>query len=383
MTYKEVTYFSGIEKQDKVKQIISERANVVKHALARDYGKTGLVNYFSLGDEVKYSDAIDNLRKDVLAYCGEKAGVSEFLTDEDFVNALDNPTFISVYNAIEAGVIRQVFTNLESKAIDVIANVDTVGLGNSKTYNLSSKGLPVAQRNSYLSNVAFLNGATSQPLTIVPRVYSLGVSIDLLRILKGDQDWARETSKVIMGMLYAQYRLVVATLFSTSLLSGTPFALASWDTDTHIKVIEILRTINNSQVVGYGTISALRKASIGSIEIAASVFGGLNTQDTFIKDGFVSHVNGIDYVLLDNAYDFSAPLEATVNGVLGQFLVPSDKILLLCPAQDKPVKLVRENYVRVRLVEPQDNSILTRSYAYFMSFETGIATMSQFAIQTV
>jgi len=380
---KEMTYFSGIEKISDAKKIINEQADIVKHALSRDFGGTGLVSRFSLGDETSYNEKVQAGRKDRLAFCGEKAGYAELTADEDIVNALDNPMFTSVYNAIETGVIRQVFTTLESNAINVIANVDTVGLGNSKTYRLDTKGLPIAQRNSYLSQVTFLNGVTAQPLTITPKVYSLGVSMDLIRILKGDLDWAKETAKVIMGMLYAQYKLVVNTLFSTALLTSTVFAPVSYDVDDHVAIIDILSTVNNAPVVGYGTISALRKIGIGAMELASSVYGGFAIQDQYIKDAFVSHVNGIDYVKLNQAFDYSEPLSGTLATAIGQLLIPTDKVLLMSAAQDKPVKLVRENYVRVRQVEPQDGATLTKQYAYFMSFDAGIATMSQFALQSV
>jgi len=381
--YKEITYFAGIDTNEAARKIITDSADVVRHGLSRDYGTSGLVSRFSLGTEAEYQAKVESLRKDRIAYCGEKAGFVAMQEDADFVNALDNPIFSSVYNAIETGVIRLVMSNIESNAINVIANVDTVGLGNSKTYNLDTKGLPVAQRNSYMSNVAFLNGVTSTPLTVTPKVYSLGIAMDLLRILKGDQDWAKETGKVIMGMLYAQYKLVVNTLFSTVLLTSTPFAPASFDVDDHVAIIDILTAVNKAPVVGYGTISALRKIGVGSLEIASSVYAGFQVQDQFVKDAFISHVNGIDYVRLNQAFDFSIPLEATLSAATAQMLIPTDKVILLSAADDKPVKLVREGYIRVRQVEPQDNSVLTKQYAYFMSFDAAIATMSQFAIQGV
>ena len=382
--YKEVQYFAGIEKIPAAKEIIDQSADVVRHILAKDYAASGLVNFFSLGTEVDYKKAIEEGRKNRLAYCGERADIQTITCDEDIQNALDNPIFISAWNAIETGVIRQVFTNLQSNAIDAIANVDTVGLGNSKTYLLETKGLPIAQRNSYMANVAFLNGVTSTPATITPKVYSIGISMDLLRILKGDQDWAKETAKVVMAMLYAQYKLVVNTLFSTTLLTSTPFAPSTYDADDHVALIDLLSTLNGgAPVVGYGTVAALRKIGIGAMEIASSVYGGFQIQDQYIKEAFVSHVNGIDYVKITQAFDYSEPLSATLSAATAQMLIPTDKVLLLSAAVDKPVKLVRENYVRVRQEEPQDSSVLTKKYAYFMSFEAGIFTMSQFAIQTV
>lgn len=383
--YKEVTCFAGIERQEGASALIAEGTLLVKHALSRLPNQMpGLSTPFTLCEDVEFAKRSEDFRKKLVGFCGEHAGIAAIVEPEDYINAIDNSMFTQVFNAIEVGVIRKVMTQIESNAINVIANVDTVGFGNSKTYVFEGKGYPIAQRASYSGNVAFLNGSTQSTVTVVPKPYNLGVSMDLVRILKGDQDWGRETAKVIYGLLYAQYQLVVNTLYSTSLLTSTPFLLSTYDTDDHLSVIEILKAVNGgAPVVGYGVINALRKIGIGAQEISSSVFGGFQIQDEFIRNGFVSHVNGIDYVLLNQAFDYSAPLSATIAGANAQLLLPTDKVLLLCAAQDKPVKLVRENMVRVRQVEAQDNAVLTRQYAYFMSFDAAIATMSQFAIQTV
>ena len=78
-------------------------------------------------------------------------------------------------------------------------------------------------------------------------------------------------------------KLVVNTLFSTTLLTSTPFAPSTFDADDHIDLIDLLTAVNQAPVTGYGTISALRKIGIGSMEIASGVYGGVANLVYFLQ----------------------------------------------------------------------------------------------------
>ena len=62
-------------------------------------------------------------------------------------------------------------------------------------------------------------------------------------------------------------------------------------------------------------------------------------------------------------------------------LIPNDLVFLLADTGDKPVKLVRENYIRVMNTPANINSINRREYQYFMAFDAAVATQAHFGIQ--
>ena len=138
--------------------------------------------------------------------------MSDITETRHILNAFDNPTFESIYNAIFTESLLGIMTKTDSNAISVFANIDSVDVGNSLTYQIETKGLPIAQRNSYMSNVTFLDGAATQAITVTPKVYSTGTAIDVIRMLKGDIDMGKEIARVAMSILYKQYQLCVAQI---------------------------------------------------------------------------------------------------------------------------------------------------------------------------
>lgn len=376
--YKEIRYCSDVCADTDASTIVKDFIDVGLVALSRDHGTSGLVNKCSM-DADTYSSKNDSVRKAILAYCGSKAGIDEITESKHILNAFDNPTFESVYNAIFADSLLGIMTRTAPDGILSMANVDEVEIGGSLTYEIESKGLPIAQRNSYMSNVTFLEGIAKTPITVVPKVYSTGVAVDVIRMLKGDVDLGREIAKIAMSMLYAQYKLVVSTLFNTTLLTGTPLYRSTFTAESYILTAQYLQALNNgASVKAYGTIPAFH-----GIGVVATTNYGHATQDDIIRTGYIGQAYGIQNVVIDQATDLSAPFVGDDAAVASLMLVPNDKILLLSDIGDKPVKLVRENYIRVINKEANTNAINRREYSYFMSFDAGIATQAHFAIQDV
>lgn len=374
---KELRYFAGINSDVDAKTIIKNAVDLSMAAMSRDYLSTGMVTRHDM-DPIAYNALNEEVRKSILAYCGTKAGIEEISQTKDILNAFDNPTFESVYNAIMTETLLGIMTRTESQAMSVFANVDTVDVGNSLTYEIETKGLPIAQRNSYNSNVTFLEGVAKTSVTVTPKIYSTGIAVDVIRMLKGDIDLGKEIARVAMSLLYAQYRLCVSQIVNNTAITGTPLYRANFTGENYINTISYLQALNNSGVRAFGTLPALHK-----IGVTTTNAYGFQSQDEVIRTGYLGTAYGIPHIVLQQATDLSAPIGATDATVQAQMLLPNDQIFLLSDVGDKPVKLVRENYIRVINTEPNNNSINRREYQYFMAFDAAIATQAHFAIQKV
>lgn len=371
----EIRYFSGISSDVDAKVIVDNLTEIGMAAMSRDYGTTGLAAKFSM-DPAQYNEKNNEARKAMLAYCGAKAGISELTETRHILNAFDNPTFESVYNAIFTESLLGIMTKTDSNAISVFANIDSVDVGNSLTYYIEPKGLPIAQRNSYMSNVTFLDGAATQAITVTPKVYSTGTAIDVIRMLKGDIDMGKEIARVAMSILYKQYQLCVAQIANTGLVTGTPLYRATFSASDYIKTISYLQALNNASVRAYGTLPALN-----AISAVATASYGFTAQDEVLRLGFLSVAYGIPHVILQQATDGSAPLGTTDTTAEATMLIPNNLVFLLADTGDKPVKLVRENYIRVMNTPANINSINRREYQYFVAFDAAIATQAHYGIQ--
>ena len=208
-------------------------------------------------------------------------------------------------------------------------------------------------------------------------MYSTGTAIDVIRMLKGDIDMGKEIARVAMSLLYAQYKLCVGLVANTNIIANTPlYRTGTFNANQYVLTISYLQALNNAGVKAYGTLPALNK-----LGATATTSYGFASQDEVLRLGFLSVAYGIPHVILNQATDGSAPLGDTDGNI--NMLVPNNKIFLMPDVGDKPVKLVRENYIRVMNTPASVNSINRREYQYFMAFDAAIATQAHFGIQSV
>ena len=131
-----------------------------------------------------------------------------------------------------------------------------------------------------------------------------------------------------------------------------------------------------ADVTAYGTTVAFSKMGV-----LATTNYGFQSQDEIIRNGFLGRAYGVDNVVLDQFTDLSQPFTTASANTLRT--VPNDRVVLLSSVGDKPVKLVREDFIRVKVKEPKDGSLYRSNYEYFMSFDAAIATQANYGIQVV
>jgi hypothetical protein len=374
---KQLRYFSGISNETDAKTIINNAVDLTLAAMSRDFMHSGLVVRNDMEPSV-YNAMKDDVRKAILSYCGSKAGIDEITESRHILNAFDNPTFESVYNAIITETLLGVMARTESSALSIFANQDVVDVGNSLTYEIETKGLPIAQRNSYGSNVTFLEGVARGAITVTPKVWSTGIAVDVIRMLKGDIDMGRELARVAMSLLYAQYNLAVGLVVNNTAITSTPLYRPTFSGENYVLTISYLQALNNAGVRAFGTIPALNK-----LGVTTTTAVGFQTQDEVIRTGYLGTAYGIPHVAIQQSTDFSSALGTTDADAQKLMLLPNDQIFLMPDVGDKPVKLVRENYIRVINTEPNANSVNRREYQYFMAFDAALATQAHFGIQKV
>lgn len=373
--YKEVQFSSEVTFNDDAQKIVNRLQDLVLASATANYGARSMTKKFSM-DSKAYVEEEMAVRKEVLAFTASKSGIKELTEKKHLVMAFDNPMFVSIFNSIISETLMGVVANTSSNQLLALCNIDDVEIGDSKTYQIETKGLPIAQRGSYTDNVAFLDGNTASAITVTPKVYTIGSSIDYIRILANGFDFGKELARVAMGILYAQYKLVSGLLFDTAKVISTPLYQATFDPTTYTQMISDLQMLNKASVKAYGTLPAFQKQ--GSV---ATTNYGFQTQDEMIANGMLGRAYGIDNIVLDQATDLSAPFTVANHDSL--LLIPNNKILLLSDVGDKPVKLVRENFIRVLTKDANQGSLYRQNYSYTMSFDAGYISQAHIGLQGV
>lgn len=363
-----------------------ETAEVIKNNLVKlaKYAMNNDSRYKRVAELSFSNEKIDNYEElnlkaktALLKYAAEKAQIKEISTKADVINAFSNPMFQTVFNSIIVDSLQSIVLKSRPEQIYRLANVSDVEVGDSDTWEIDTKGLPIAQRTSYTTNVTFLDSYATTSITITPKPYSIGITMDYIRILANNYDMGREIARVAASLLFAQLKLIVDSIYAIANVQGTPFYQANWNASNYVQMIDDIKMLNGgADVTAYGTTVAFSKMGV-----LATTNYGFQSQDEMIRNGFLGRAYGVDNVVLDQFTDLSQPFTTASANTLRT--IPNDRVVLLSSVGDKPVKLVREDFIRVKVKEPKDGSLYRSSYEYFMSFDAAIATQANYGIQGV
>lgn len=365
--------------QDETAEVIKNNlVKLAKYAMNND-SKYRRVAELSFSNEKvdNYEELNLKAKTALLKYAAEKAQIKEITSKADVINAFSNPTFQTVFNSIIVDSLQSIVLKSRPEQIFRLANVSDVEVGDSETWEIDTKGLPIAQRTSYTTNVTFLDSYAVTPITITPKPYSIGTTMDYIRILANNYDMGREIARVAASLLFAQLKLIVDSIYAIANVQGTPFYQANWNAANYVQMIDDIKMLNGgADVTAYGTTVAFNKMGV-----LATTNYGLNSQDEMIRNGFLGRAYGVDNVVLDNFTDLSQPF--TTGSATTLRAVPNDRVILLSSVGDKPVKLVREDFIRVKVKDPKDGALYRSNYEYFMSFDAAVATQANYGIQVV
>lgn len=321
----------------------------------------------------EYANKNGNTKLAILNFCASKCGMKCPENKRDLVALFSNATFESLFNTIIAEVQSGVQTRVTPEGLMALADVVEVDCGDSYSFEIDTKGLPAVQRASLTTNLSLLDGHAMQSITVTPVPYACSTSLDFIRVLANDYDFGKEMARVARAIMYAQYKAVAGLIFNTAIAGIAPLYQATFASNNYVKMAETIGALNNAPVTSYGTLTAWNAIS------ALATQGGFTTKDDYIRNGFLQKIYGVDSMVIDNIADLSAPLSSTLAAV--QLGIPTNVIVMASGVGDKPVKLVRENYVRVQKGDPNGASLNRITYKYFASWDAAIATQAHFGVQ--
>lgn len=367
---KEIRYltFSG---DDNFSVLVDEHARLIAAACNRNY--PNLVEDQHLTN-AEYNELNEKVKTAMLKFACAKSGVTvENETDMLFAN--DNTMFRSVLNSIITRSIGAAMVKYDNPMMSAFVEIDTVRAGDSKTYEIDTKALPIAQRGTYTSNVTTVPSYAKSAVTITPKVYANGISLDFIRILANGYDWGRDVARVYAGLIYAQYALAAGKIFNKTALVA-PLYNATFTLPTYVQLADDVAMLSGTgvdSVVAFGTRAAFNAIS------SVATNGGFMTKDEMIRDGYVKEICNVRSVVLDNFTNYAAPFTAANAASLRA--LPNDVIVLTARGADPAVRLVREDYIRAIETPAHENTLNRMEYSFFQAFDAAIATASAFGVQ--
>lgn len=372
MNEKEIRIMNFSNGDTEVETIYNALADLAAASAYKNFGNHGIIEEVNVDN---YAEKNENIKFSMLGYASKKAGIPIPKTVTDLAFAMDNLIFKTVLNSINTRALQVMMIKYRAPQLDRLAEIDMVEVGGSKSYEIDTKSLPVAQRATYGSNVTMVPSYAKSSITITPKPYSLGVSLDFIRMMANGYDWGYAVARVYAGMIFAQYKLIVSQIFNTSVLNGTPLYQANFASTTYTQLADDVGMLNGGSaedVMALGTRVAWNAIS------ALATQGGFTTKDEYIRNAYLQKIYGVDSLILDQFTNLSAPFNNTNAATLRT--IPNNLIVLVS-STDKICKLVREDYIRV-IETPSNNNNLNRlEYSYFQNFDAALATASYFGLQ--
>ena len=361
------------EQESDVNSCVKGLAKLGAAAAYRDYGSFGAIEKVELEN---YDEFRDTVKETILNFASNIAGIETPRTARDMAYALDNTIFTNIVNTISQRAIDAMMVTYRSPQLERICEIEDIEPGESRSYEIDTKSLPIAQKATYASNMTLVPSYAKKSITLTPKPYTIGISLDFIRIIGNKYDWGRAIARVYAGMIFAQYRLAVSKIFNPTILNGTPLYQANFSGDTFTQLASDVGMLNGGgieSVMALGTIVALNAIS------ALATQGGFTVKDEYIRTAFLNKVYGVDTMVLSQFTNAAAPF--TTANAPSLRVIPDNYILLVPVLGDKICKLVRENYIRVKEVAAIDNTLNRMEYIYSQAFDADIATASYFGIQ--
>jgi len=363
--------------QEESKNILENAVKLTKMGIQKYHGKDAVSNigfYSSSVNNVEYDELNETVKKAMIKYASKVANIGDMFdvnTPGGFKSAVGQfSSFREALFAIETKIIDTVNSKSEVEQSLLMAELRNLADGDSATFDIDSKSLYNVEDTGYSNNSTRFQFQFMKPEFLTPRPKDAAIAVDLYQFNTIGFDFGKQMAKLAISFRVAMYDSIIAAIFDTTPLVGTPFYKALFAKTTWQELANRIAGANGSAVMAYGTNIALGKASdtVGD----KWAYG---VSEEFVKNGYIRDLYGVSAMELRQA--------VSSNDANYTFKVPDTKILLLTPATDKPVKAVMEGQTFVIADDGRTNAINLKTYKYRQAWEVKIATQSAYGIQMV
>lgn len=249
-----------------------------------------------------------------------------------------------------------------------------IGYGDTAMFNVEPNDLfYVSKAGMNQRTVEFQRQYTSS-VTINPENRAITVAANLYKVLCGIESLARFVTKAVLSVEHAM-NIEVYTAFDTALsnLPTTPANAAlnvtGWDETSAVKLAQTVSAYNGgSKAIFMGTALALRNI----LPQDANYRYFLDSE--YVRLGYLRNFMGFDTFVMPQIADWENPYTTVLD---------DNKIYVISPASQKPVKIVLEGNSRANTLSHYDAADLTETTTLYKSWGIGIATNATVGIITL
>lgn len=267
--------------------------------------------------------------------------------------------------AVINSLIDMVIPDVLDKSIGIYTETRYGAYGDSFNFDVEPNDLfYVSKAGRDQRTVEFQKQFIGQ-VTVVPENREISVAVNFYKVLCGKESIAKFVMKAILS-LEAQITHEVYTAFDTAMsaLPTTPadskLNVTGWDKKEAVRLAQTVTAFNNnSKAIFLGTALAL------SDILPSNANYRYWLTDEYVTLGYIRNAFGYDTMVMPQLADWKNPYKLALK---------DDRIYVISPASQKPVKLCYEGASRTNTMGAYETANLTESTTINKSYGIGIAT---------
>lgn len=285
-----------------------------------------------------------------------------------------NPTFQWAYMAVIDAAIDMVLPDFVDRTTNVYTEMRNGAIGDSFKFDVESNDLFIvskAGRNQ--RNTEFQREDIGQR-SIIPFNHNISVSSNKYKALCGKESTARFLMKAVLSM-EAELTKEIALAFATAMddvkdNGAEALHVAGLADKSVIKLIQTVQAYNRAPAILMGTMSAVHDLLPQSANLRMMV------DSDYVRVGYISNIYGTDVMVMPQYADYAAADQY-------KLALPDDKIYVISPSAQKPVKLCLEGATTSNTVDSNADADLTTNTTINKSWGIGVITNAIAGVITV
>lgn len=252
------------------------------------------------------------------------------------------------------------------KNLGMIAEIRNGGWGESLKVELQPRDLFVVSKNGRNRRKADIKRYFRGEVSIMPEPRSITVGISLYDVLTGKYTLAEMVSRAAQSLevevardIYFSFAKAMDALPTTGTNS---LAVNGWSTEGFVKLVQKIEAWNGgAKAVAIGTKLALSKVLPESTNSRIII----GNDQALVTVGYLRDYYGTTLMEINQIADYTVEF-----GVL----FPDDRIYIICPGVDKPVKVFFEGSTMANIEDGYSHANLLQTGTLYKSWGVGVAT---------
>lgn len=301
----------------------------------------------------------------------KRSNISVDAYNGEFKHYAENPVVRSFADAIFDSMIDMVLPEALNTSVGLIAEIDYVDWGDSAKFELENNALFNVAEAGYRQKNTLFQQLENTTVTLAPEPREVSVIATLFDLLTGRKSVAKYVMKAVKS-IEIEMANEAWEAFQTAVSASTvPTALkvTTFTQDSAITLAETVTAWNNGKkAVFAGTPLALKNILPSNSNYRYSL------DDAMVKLGYIPNFNTYDVIPTPNFADKNS----TTYGLK----LPNNKIYVVSPSADKPIKIVVGGTLSIPS-GTYENANLAQTHTIMKAWKAGCVTNAIAGVITV